>query len=81
VIERGQTCRSPSSELDPIDQLLLGSLGAQAGELVVVPVSIAGQVMCVIALATGADSPTATAESVAAAAGAAFARLMRNASR
>ena len=81
AIEHNRTYRSPSSDLCPIDQLLLVSLGAQSGELVVVPVSIASQVMCVIALATQHDSSTATAESVAAAAGAAFARLMRNASR
>lgn len=81
VIERVATVRSPSSDLSPIDQLLLVSLGAKSGDLVVVPVSIANSVMCVIALATQADSSPATAESVAAAAGAAFARLMRNASR
>jgi hypothetical protein len=81
AIEHNQTIRSPSSDLCPIDQLLLVSLGAQSGELVVVPVSSASQVMCVIALAAQHDSTTSTAESVAAAAGAAFARLMRNASR
>jgi hypothetical protein len=37
--------------------------------------------MCVIALATGLDAPVASAEPIAAAAGAAFARLMRDASR
>lgn len=81
VIERCETCRSPSTDLSPIDQLLLVSLGTQRGDLVVVPVSISNQVMSVIAMATQADAMTATAESVAAAAGAAFARLMRNASR
>ena len=81
VIERCQTCRLPSEDLGPIDQLLLVALGATAGDLVIVPVSISGQVMCVIAMATQADASTATAESIAAAAGAAFARLMRNASR
>ena len=81
VIDRCQTARSPSSDLGPIDQLLLVSLGAQSGDLVVVPVSIANQVMCVIAMATQHGAQSATAESIAAAAGAAFARLMRNASR
>ena len=81
VIERCETCRLALSDLGPIDQLLLDSLGAQSGDLVVVPVAISNRVICVIAMATGPDSSTATAESVAAAAGAAFARLMRNASR
>ncbi|MBA3502358.1 MAG: hypothetical protein M4D80_06435 [Myxococcota bacterium] len=81
AIEHCKTVRARSSDLCPIDQLLLVSLGHESGELVVVPVSIASQVMCVIALAAQHDSSTATAESVAAAAGAAFARLMRNASR
>lgn len=81
VIESCETLRMPTADLGPIDQLLLGSLGATSGDLVIVPVAIAGQVMCVIALATQHGSNTATAEAVAAAAGAAFARLMRNASR
>lgn len=81
VIERCQTARLPHSELAPIDQLLLVSLGATSGDLVIVPVSISNQVMCVIALATQHAAQIATAESVAAATGAAFARLMRNASR
>lgn len=81
VIERNATCRMPSADLGPIDQLLLVSLGAQSGDLVIVPVSISNAVICVIALAAHRDAQVHTAESVAAAAGAAFARLMRNASR
>jgi hypothetical protein len=81
AIERCETARLPHSELAPIDQLILVSLGATSGDLVIVPVSISNQVMCVIALATQHGAQTGTAESVAAAAGAAFARLMRNASR
>jgi len=81
VVEHNCTVRSPSTELGPIDQLLLVSLGQQSGELVVVPVSIAGTVMCAIAMVTVKDAPTASAESIAAAAGAAFARLIRHASR
>jgi bifunctional DNase/RNase len=37
--------------------------------------------MCVIAIATEVNAPIACAEPIAAAAGAAFARLMRDASR
>lgn len=76
-----QTMRAPAIELSPIDQLLLVSLGAQSGDLVVVPVSIAGQVMCAIAMVTESNAQTATAESIAAAAGAAFSRLIRDAAR
>ncbi|MEO7095975.1 MAG: hypothetical protein ABI175_22125 [Polyangiales bacterium] len=74
------TMRAPMSELGPIDQLLLLSLGA-TGELCVVPVSISGQVLCVIAMVTEIGAQLGTAESIAVAAGAAFARLMRDASR
>ncbi|HLL22561.1 MAG TPA: hypothetical protein VK427_10535 [Kofleriaceae bacterium] len=81
AIERCTTTRSHAGGLGPIDQLLLISLGQQTGDLVIVPVSISSRVMCVIAMATQPEASSATGESVAAAAGAAFARLMRNASR
>ena len=77
---RNTTVRAALGDLGPLDQLLMTSLGAE-GELAVVPISIAGQVLCVIAMVTETDTPTGTAESIAAAAGAAFARLMRDASR
>ncbi len=73
--------RRASAELDPIDRLLLASLGRSDGDLVVVPIEIADRVMCVIAIATADSAPVACAEPIAAAAGAAFARLMRDASR
>ena len=81
VVQRGITVRLPAGELRPIDQLLLISLGKADGELAIVPMMILGQVMCVIALVVGTGGDLASAESIAAAAGAAFARLMRNASR
>lgn len=77
---RNTTSRSPMRELGPIDQLLLAALGA-TGDLCVVPISISGQVLCVIAMVSEPDSQLGTAESIAAAAGGAFARLMRDASR
>lgn len=77
---RNTTARARMTDLGPIDQLLMASMGA-TGDLLVVPVSIAGHVMCVIAMVTESDSQPGTAESIAAAAGAAFARLMRDASR
>jgi hypothetical protein len=73
--------RRASVELDPIDRLLLASLGRSDGDLVVVPIAVADRVMCVIAIATADNAPIACAEPIAAAAAAAFARLMRNAGR
>jgi hypothetical protein len=81
AVELNVTLRKPCAELDALDRLLLASLGKQAGDLVVVPISIGEQVMCVIAIATAENAPLASAEPIAAAAGAAFARLMRDASR
>ena len=81
AVHRNSTVRAPSTDLGPIDQLLMVSLAQKTGDLVIVPISIAKQVMCVIAIVTDVDAPIATAESVAAGAGAAFARLMRDASR
>jgi hypothetical protein len=81
AIELNVTLRRGTTELDAIDQLLLASLGKADGDLVVVPISIADQVMCAMAIATPPDAPIACAEPIAAAAGAAFARLMRDASR
>jgi hypothetical protein len=81
VVEHNVTLRLPGAELDDIDRLLLDSLGGSAGDLVVVPISIADQVMCVIAIAAAPGAAVASAETIAAAAGAAFARLIRDASR
>jgi hypothetical protein len=81
-IHRQCTVRAPVGDLGSIDQLLLQSLGiAGDKELVVVPVVIAGQVMLTIALVTPVATETQSAESIAVATGAAFARLMRDASR
>jgi hypothetical protein len=80
VTHRNTTARAPMTDLGPLDQLLIASMGAE-GELLVVPVSISNQVMCVIAMVTEPDAQSGTAESISAAAGAAFARLMRDASR
>ncbi len=50
-------------------------------DLLVVPIPVSGHVVCLLALVAEPDSPSTTAETIAAAVGAAFARLMRNASR
>ena len=83
AIDTGTTARGGAVELGPIDLLLRRSLGDTGGELAVVPISIGGQVMCAIAitLEQGASASAEDAEALAAAAGAAFARLIRAASR
>jgi hypothetical protein len=81
AVELNVTLRGTAGDLVAIDRLLLASLGRPDGDLVVVPISIADQVMCTIAIATAEGAPIACAEPIAAAAGAAFARLMRDASR
>lgn len=84
AVERGTTTRSPASDLGAIDRLLLASLGhghASDRDLVAIPISMGAQVVCVLAMVTEPGAPTGTAETIAAAVGAAFARLMRHASR
>jgi hypothetical protein len=81
AIERNVTLRKSYAELETIDRLLLASLGRHTGDLAVVPIAIGDKVMCVIALAAAAGASLVTTEPVATAAGAAFVRLMRNASR
>jgi hypothetical protein len=61
--------------------LLLHALGNPDRDLVVVPVAIGKRVVCLIATATIPEAPATELELVAAAAGVAFARLIRNASR
>lgn len=75
------TTRAPANILGAVDQLLLRSLGCPTADLVVVPIPIAGKIMCFIAAATDAGAHIAPVEAVASAAGAAFARLIRDASR
>jgi hypothetical protein len=77
---RNASARARMTDLGPLDKLLVSSLGAE-GDLVVVPIAISSQVLCVIAMVTEPEAQPGTAESIAAAAGAAFARLMRDASR
>ena len=81
AIASNATTLAPASDLGPIDQLLLVSLGQTSGDLAVVPVSIGGTVMCVIAMVTATDAAIMTAESIAAATGAAFSRMIRDAAR
>jgi len=81
AIDTAATVRAPAAELGPIDQLLRRSLGDTGAELAIVPISITGQVMCAIALTIEPGAGVEAAESLAGAAGGAFARLMRALSR
>ncbi len=81
TIRRNKATRASASDVGPIDFLLLETMGMEHGDLVVVPITVADQVVCVIAMATEPDSSVSSSDSIAAAAGAALARLMRDASR
>lgn len=88
AITRNAIARAGVGELGLIDEALLRALrgeraegGAAAGDLVVVPIAIADQVLCAIATATAPDANVEGVEAVAAAASIAFARLIRDASR
>jgi hypothetical protein len=81
AIERNATTRRHADELGAVDLLLLLALGGGDGELVIAPVPIAGQVMCLLATATEPGAEVTELEAVAAAAGVAFSRMIRDASR
>jgi hypothetical protein len=79
VIKRKALARGPSGDLGTLDYLLLASLGARHGELIVAPITIGDQVICVVGLATSSRAVLDGLEQVTMATGAAFARLMRQA--
>jgi hypothetical protein len=85
VVESCTTMRSKVTQLGAIDARLLSELEPSADgelrELVVVPIAIAGKVMCLLAVATPADAQIGSIETIATSAGTAFARLMRDAGR
>ena len=85
VVESCMTMRGKVTELGAIDVRLLTELEPLADgelrELVVVPIAIAGKVMCLLAVATTAGEQIGSIETIATAAGTAFARLMRDAGR
>jgi hypothetical protein len=81
AVERDCTARAPAGSLGEIDLLLLRALGKLDGDLAVVPIPIAGKVMCLLAVVAAEGREIAAVEAIAAAAGAAFARLIRDASR
>ncbi|MEO6774728.1 MAG: hypothetical protein ABI467_17265 [Kofleriaceae bacterium] len=81
--ETGSTIRGRASELGAIDARLLQALGSSPScdELAIVPIAIAGQVMCVLAVALAHGATLGPIETIATSAGTAFARLMRDAGR
>ena len=82
VIQDHCTARAPAAVLGEVDQLLVQSISRKTnGDLVVAPIPIAGRVMALIAAVCDAGGQIAPVEAVAAAAGAAFGRLIRDASR
>ncbi|MBA3451913.1 MAG: hypothetical protein H0T42_02310 [Deltaproteobacteria bacterium] len=81
AIQRNTLGRAASDDLGPIDYLLLSTLAMPDGDLAAIPISIGGDVIGVIAVATKSAIPTVVADSIITAAGSAFARLMRDASR
>ncbi len=80
VTKRKVICRGSSGDLSPIDYLLLSSLGLPYGDLVVSPLTLAGQVIGMIILATVPGTKLDDVPTISSAASAAFARLMREVS-
>ena len=81
AVQNNTMSRGRATELNPIDQLLLRALGCEGGDLAVVPIAIAGQVMCALASSTSFDAGLVPVEAIASSAGIAFSRLIRDASR
>lgn len=81
AVHANVTSRGRAAELNQIDQLLLRALGCETGDLAVIPIAIAGQVMCALAAATTSDGGMMPVEAIASSAGIAFSRLIRDASR
>jgi hypothetical protein len=81
VISSNSVARCAVADLGAIDEALMRTIGELRGELVVVPISIANNVVALIATATESGAHIEDIELVAVAASAAFARLIRDASR
>lgn len=81
VIENQQLGRCRTDDLGAIDSLLMRELGGVDSDLVVAPILIGSRVMCLVAASTQPGSDTSSVDAISTAAGAAFARLIRDASR
>jgi hypothetical protein len=81
AVKANIVARAAMANLHPIDEALMRSLGDARGDLAVIPIAVADNVLALIAITTEPDAPLIAAEAVAAAASAAFARLIRDATR
>ncbi len=81
VISRKTTVRGESGNLNALDYLLLASLGSRFGDLVVAPIKVGEHIIAMFAVAKPGGVRLDDLEKIAEATGAAFARLMRDASR
>jgi hypothetical protein len=81
VINRKTAMRGESGNLNALDYLLLASLGARFGDLYVAPIVVNEHVIAMFAVAKSSTAKLDGLAEVAEATGAAFARLMRDASR
>jgi hypothetical protein len=79
---RGRACaRAASKTLGTIDARLFELLGGPRGDLVAVPVTVANDVICVFAIVAAHNAEVTNFETIAAASGTAFLRLLRNSNR
>lgn len=81
AMNRKITVRGESGNLNALDYLLLASLGSRFGDLVVSPIKVGEHVIAVFAVAKPSGVRLDDLDQIAEAAGAGFARLMRDASK
>jgi hypothetical protein len=81
VISRRTAMRGESGNLNALDYLLLASLGARFGDLYLAPIIVSGHVIAMFAIAKASNANVDEIAQIAEATGAAFARLMRDASK
>lgn len=75
------TVRAEATSLSIIDTRLFDLLGGAQGELVAAPITLVNDVICVIATVAARNAELTKLDAIAAASGAAFLRLLRNADR
>ena len=81
AISRKRMVRGESGNLNALDYLLLASLGSRFGDLVVAPINVGEHIIAMFAVAKPSGVRLVGLEDIADAAGAGFARLMRDASK
>jgi hypothetical protein len=81
VIARRAAVRGESGNLNALDYLLLASLGARFGDLYVTPIIVSGHVIAMFGVAKASGAQLDGLVEIAEATGAAFARLMIDASK